>query len=247
MQLGMDGGKDWTLAVDGDVIIKKNAVRDLLTLAKSLPDNFFRMEGTVLDKFFGFPRKGGAHLYRTQYFHTAYPILSTTQNTIRPESRMVKEMVKKGFHSYQGAEVYGIHDFFQYYKDIYRKTFVYASKFEGYIPYFENFWNAHKESDSDYRVALHGLQEGLKAPGAQLPPIEQLHNAYYHWAEEQKLEEKMAVEVEASPDHIISTFQTPEQGRLYREKALLINRSDKKKNNSLTHRLLRKIKSTIFK
>ena len=158
-ELGIASQKKWTLAIDADILIRKNAIKDLIEWAENQEDYFFEFQGRVVDKFFCGPRQGGPHLYRTKYFRKALEFLPKDKNALRPESFTYDKMAEVGFHYYHYNEIYGIHDYFQFYKDIYRKAFLHAHKHGKNVGYFIRQWAKYKEDD--YRIALKGLIDGL--------------------------------------------------------------------------------------
>ena len=70
-QKGIEANQKWTLALDADVLLKTGAIKELINRAESLPQNFFMIQGRVLDKFFCFGRNGGPHLFRTDLLKIA--------------------------------------------------------------------------------------------------------------------------------------------------------------------------------
>lgn len=242
-ELGIHYDKKWTIALDADVLLRADAIKDLIALGESLPDNFFRIEGMVLDRFFGFSRKGGAHLYRTQYLKQAANFLEITAETLRPESRVVKEMVKLGFHSYQGNDVYGIHDYYQYHRDVFRKTYVYAQKHKHLTEHFKRYWGEALGEDDEFRVALMGLEEGLKHPTPVLPDVNHMHSLFQKARQgallrENPLPEKLSSQMVME---IISKHNIPESFRLLSQHFEVIGRTDHRRTDNKFKRLAKRV------
>ena len=160
-EIGISNNKDWTLAIDADILLSDNAIYKLINWAESQADYFFEFQGRVVDKFFCAPRPGGPHLYRNKYLKKAIDFIPKDKNALRPESYTYHKMAEIGFHYYHHPEIYGIHDYYQYYKDIYRKAFLQAHKHTQHVGYFVKQWAKHKNEDKDYEVALNGLIDGL--------------------------------------------------------------------------------------
>jgi len=160
-ELGLESDKKWTLAVDADILLRENAIKDMVNWAEQCEDYFFELQGRVFDKFFCTPRPGGPHLYRTEYLEKAISFIPGDPNHLRPESYTYHKMAETGLHFYHDLEVYGIHDFFQYYRDIHRKCFVHASKHGQYLEYFLTQWTARANDDTDYVFAIKGILDGL--------------------------------------------------------------------------------------
>lgn len=159
-EIGIDCDNDWTLAIDADIFVTNDCVDILVSVAENLEDYFFEIQGRILDKFYGVPRGGGPHLYRTKYLKEAIKFIPEEGTSLRPESDTYDKMAEIGYHYYFGKEVYGLHDYEQFYKDIYRKGFLHAKKHWRYLKHFEKFWNENKQNDFDFSVALFGFEQG---------------------------------------------------------------------------------------
>jgi hypothetical protein len=161
-EIGMENGLPWTMAVDADILLTRDAVKDVINLAERESDQVFCFTARVQDKFFRSPRPGG-HLYRTSLLSKAVTLFDGKEH-LRPETIIVEMMQKQAGYKKGEFEEYivGLHDYEQYYKDIYRKAFVYAHKHsEKAILHFLSYWSSFVIIDPDYRVAFAGLFEGL--------------------------------------------------------------------------------------
>ena len=159
-KVGLERNLPWTLCLDADVLIKQGAVNELLSAAEQLEETSLGLQGLILCKFFGGLRGAGNRLYRTSLLPQALDCIPQ-QETIRPETDTILGMEAKGF-SWQLVEVtVGLHDYEQYYKDIYRKCFTQAHKHHYLMKkLFEPLWSRQASVDSDYQVALWGLRAG---------------------------------------------------------------------------------------
>jgi hypothetical protein len=158
-EIGIDCNKDWTLAIDADILVTEDCITKIVSIAENLEDYFFEIQGRILDKFYGVPRGGGPHLYRTKYLPKAINFIPKEGTSLRPESDTYDRMAEIGCHFYFGKEVFGLHDYEQFYKDIYRKGFLHAKKHWRYLSHFENYWHVNKEIDKDFLVAIHGFKQ----------------------------------------------------------------------------------------
>ena len=161
LNIGMEHGRPWTLCVDADVLVGKDAVHILKERARSGADNVFEIQGMVLDKFFGGPRPAGNHLYRTSMLGRALNEIPTSDMSLRPETYMIRQMAAKGHAWVQLDTVVGLHDYQQYYRDTYRKAFTHAWKHKRYLPYLRRFWARMAERDADFDVALLAVRAAL--------------------------------------------------------------------------------------
>ncbi|MBH8566032.1 hypothetical protein I8748_28375 [Nostoc sp. CENA67] len=160
-QIGIDSGVKWMMTLDADVLLREGAVEAFLSEAERLPPYYLQMEGLVFDKFMGIYRKAGHRMYRTQYLSKALQCIPPERVEIRPEYATLQKMEALGFPSMEIQTVFGIHDYEQYYVDIYRKAFVHANKHSEWITHLIERWKAQASHDFDYLIALRGLYDGL--------------------------------------------------------------------------------------
>jgi hypothetical protein len=208
---GISINKKWTLCVDADVLLRKNSLIHMLSLAEKQSNNLLEIQGYVLDKFFGGVRKGGIHLYRTSLLKIAINKIPNEGVDIRPETYMLNAMSKEGYPWLTVPYVVGLHDFEQNYKDIYRKCFVYSRKHFKLTYLFLEYWRQHVK-DSDYKVAIMGFSSGLMYPGdIRIDAREKYFDFQYS---EALISEKNTINVKdwslERIENIISSWNSPE-------------------------------------
>jgi len=162
-ELGIESNLPWTLAIDADVLIRSNAIRDLLQFAQETDDNVFELQELVLDKLFLTFRPAGNHLYRTSFLPEAIGHIPHESSSGRPETTTIRNMESQGHPWVQSEIIFGLHDYEQHYCDIYRKGFQHGKKHRKYIPYLEPLWHRLGKEDPDYHIALMGLGAGLNS------------------------------------------------------------------------------------
>ena len=161
-QTGLDNKLPWTFCVDADVLLKEDAVQDLLRIAKDEPEHVFGVSGKLLDKFFGAQRAAGNYLFRTKHLiHLINSILPYEEENIRPESSIFKSIQNKGLILKKKQICIGLHDFEQHNHDISRKAFTHSQKHSEFISEFVTFWQQLANYDLDYHAALFGLSKGI--------------------------------------------------------------------------------------
>lgn len=160
-KIGIESGSKWLMTLDADVLLRQNAVRDFLVEAESMPDDFFHTEGLVYDYLTGMYRKAGHRMYRTSVLNEAIKRVPLPGETIRPEFKTIQRMVESGFPVQETGSVYGIHDFEQYYSDVYRKCVVHAAKHAEWLPDLIRRWKSMQNSEPDFRVALQAVIDGI--------------------------------------------------------------------------------------
>lgn len=169
--LGIERNKKWTLAVDADVLLCHDAVVRMINNAARLDDNLYVYHGYVLDKLFATYRHGGPHLYRTDKLPQALEhIKRYDAKVIRPESDVYRAMAKSGYLVTVDKLILGIHDYEQYYSDLFRKSFFHAIKHDStaFLRRTLPLWVDQIKHDQDYRVALYGLSYGFMSHDEQV-------------------------------------------------------------------------------
>ena len=165
-EIGLEHGRPWTLAIDADVLLRDGAVADLVALGEAADPATFEVQGLVLDKLFGTHRGAGNHLFRTELIPLALGLIPPEGRSRRPETFMLNRMRERGHGWRQASTVVGLHDFEQYFRDVYRKSFVHARKHRSRARFFERFWaEKARAGDTDFEVALWGLRAGAAYQG----------------------------------------------------------------------------------
>lgn len=209
-EIGLDYHLPWTLAVDADVLIAKNAISDIIKVADSFDDQAFKFNGRVSDKLFLRPRVGGIHLYRSCHFEVALKMIPT-EEFIRPETHIAEMLQQKENLSNPILGVMmGLHDYEQWYRDIYRKAFVHANKHgNNYVKSFLRNWSERMDEDKDYKVALIGLCHGIAAREKIIIDIRTLPMNYEDNELLNEIEEKSPLNMdslEGNPSHYVESI-----------------------------------------
>ncbi len=252
-EIGIDCNKDWTLGLDADILLNSTAITSLIDTAESLPQFFFEVQGGVLDKLFGTKRAGGPHLFRTQLIPKALSLIPEEGLTLRPEATVIKAMAGKNHHFYQGLDTYGIHDYHQYYRDIYRKSFIHAHKSIDWLNIFEENWKQKATEDPDYQVALLGLQKGKSHKGKVYINANLIREEINQVLQKEGISEKEEIILSRFnpkyPDQVQQQHQPVGPLKDFEEKIFSkVKRSDlrKRKQKNLLQRGIKKIKKTFF-
>lgn len=157
-RLALDQNKSWVLMIDADVLIDASGIQALMKAAANAPSSVFELQGLVFDRFFATERPAGNHLYRTKYLAQALELIPAEGTSLRPESSVMEAMKRQGVIWSQTPIVIGIHDFEQYYKDIYRKNFLQGKKHILHASYLKQLWESL--DDPDFAVCLAGFNDG---------------------------------------------------------------------------------------
>lgn len=167
-EIGIEYGRPWTFCVDADVLLRPEVVQKLIEFAEKQEENIFEVQGFILDKFFGGPREAGNHLYRTSLLDKVIAVIPAEGVNIRPEAHTIQTMVANGYKYVAIPLLIGVHDFEQYYRDIFRKCFVHSHKFSQYAGLLLTTWRKRASNDMDYHVALQGFAQGVSYYGQTL-------------------------------------------------------------------------------
>jgi hypothetical protein len=160
-RIGIQSGATWLMTLDADVLLRENAIGDFLAEAEAMSDRFFHTEGLVYDFLTGMYRKAGHRMYRVAMLNKALSLIPETGEAIRPEFTTINRMIAAGFPVQETGTVYGIHDFEQYYRDVYRKCVVHAVKHVAWLPELITRWKGMQHSELDFKIAMKAVIDGL--------------------------------------------------------------------------------------
>jgi hypothetical protein len=165
---GIQGERPWLLVVDADLLIARGTIDRLIQHASAAPKSMVFCLSWQLDKLFTGFRKGGLKLYRTSLLGYALEALNAVPtDALRPESDMIQRLSNEGFSYEDNTGIVAcLHDYEQYYRDVYRKAFLHARKHREFMHLLMPVWEKLQEVDGDYRVALCGARDGLLHKGS---------------------------------------------------------------------------------
>jgi len=179
--IALDAGKKWTMALDADILLSPNAIAELRREAELMPPHYLQVQGRILDKIIGMYRQAGPRIYRTALLRRALEYVPEAGCEIRPESYVLQQMGELGHPSRRVSPMLGLHDFEQYYRDLYRKSFVHAKKHAELVPQLVERCSRNLHDDPDFSVILKGLRDGLAHRGPvaidSIRYIESFHRA----------------------------------------------------------------------
>ncbi len=163
--LAMDCGKEWVFFLDADVLPSPERLRKVLDFCMSADEGVFFVLPTILDKFFGMPRDG-THFYRVKHIEKLYEGIPADSTTPKPESTAIQYVRDKySLALARCNEVYAVHDYEQYYRDIFRTAFVHGGKHSAFSWILSNYWKSMSGADADFVVALLGIYSKRAVPG----------------------------------------------------------------------------------
>jgi len=162
MIIGMRTDADWVVALDADMLLFPNAVasmrHELSELAGARPVVLFG----IYDKLYSMKR-WGLTVYSASILpelHATFQSVKQRQN-LKIENAAISEMRKKGQAVVFSKTVVALHDFFQYYGDLYRKVYLNTIRNPGYTQRARQYWRKMSAIDPDYRVMAMAMQDAL--------------------------------------------------------------------------------------
>jgi hypothetical protein len=160
-ELGLEHAAAWTMTLGADALLRAGAVREFVAEANRMPAHYFQIECRAFDKVTGLYRQAGQRIYRTGLLRQALRHIPRPGTSMRSEYTVLQAMGTAGHPSRGVALVAGLHNFEQYYRDIYEASFVHAVKHTPLIPSIVRRCLEHWGDDDDFRVVLRGLYDGL--------------------------------------------------------------------------------------
>jgi len=161
-KLAIDLNQAWTPMIDADVLLYPGSIKKAIDeLSGMLNSNkIFCLDGKTRDKIMMKKRRAGIHIYNTKLLKKAFPYIDNCQ--IKPETYVRKKMALKGFSTYKSKIIFGIHDYEQYYRDLWRKAVCQTQKLRKMIKKKPLIWQKLAKKDKDYLVIYHAHSYGKK-------------------------------------------------------------------------------------
>lgn len=159
-QIGIESNKKWLIEIDADILLHTEGILQLLQTASQRHESSFFHFGMVFDKLTNSFRSAGNKIIRTKHLPAALDLLPEAVDELRPDTYIRKAMAKKGYHYYRDVCLVGIHDFEQYYFDLYRKGYLQGVKNRAKLERFINNWPNDWEQDPDYLAIEGGMTVG---------------------------------------------------------------------------------------
>jgi hypothetical protein len=175
--IGIANDKEWTLALDADLLLLPNAIEKLIQSGNKCKENLYIYQAYILDWFRGGLKYGGPHLYKTCNLNKALEFVNVNRNNLRPESAIYKSMSKLGYKVVVDEKIFSIHDFHQSFQDIYRKAYFHGIKHPSYINFISD-WIKKSKNNLDYQIAVKGFIEGYYANESAYPSVKDLNENF---------------------------------------------------------------------
>lgn len=161
--MAMDFNQKWTPVIDADVLLHDNVLSQAIKILDDKSNKFFCLDGKTNDKILMKNRRAGVHIYRTSMLQHAIKYIDN--NHIKPESNVRLKMNAQGFPTYTCELIFGLHDYEQYYRDLWRKAVCQTRKLAGMTGKRPVKWKRLAKSDKDFLVIYHAHLYGKKLGG----------------------------------------------------------------------------------
>lgn len=192
-QLAMESGKKWSIHLDADVLLMPGALQKMFNVLGQLEEKVFAVRFLIADPLLGTIRFAGNQTYRIDYIPYALPFAQNSKDKLRPDRHVIEKMEAKGYLFADVKQVViGVHDAEQFYRDIYRKCFVYSFKHLNKADEFIPHWRSD-ESNLDFKVARKGFADGvqhLEQVNIDARLMDSLAPDFGNWLKREGIEEK---------------------------------------------------------
>lgn len=188
-EVAIEEDNPFTVFIDGDILLRRNAVKRIRNISKTLDDSDFGFGLKLWDRFYDQPKFRGLHIYQTKHLRRALGFIPMNGGQLRPESFVKNQMAIKGNHWKNNLSFYiaGIHDFYQKPQDIYYKFLVRSKRSKKDVQKLKSKFKSY-HLNRDYQMALKGLEDGEKHHRVT-------NNKYEYFSEEMHIDQNSAVKV----------------------------------------------------
>lgn len=159
-ELAMSFDQKWVPVIDADVLLHHDVLRQAIQQLQDKSIKTFCWDGTTNDKIMMKNRRAGIHIYNSEMLKTAIQFIDNNQ--IKPETYVRKRMLKLGFPTLKSNFVFGLHDYEQYYRDLWRKAICQTKKLAGMVGKRPVKWKKAARKDKDFYVIYEAYKWATK-------------------------------------------------------------------------------------
>ncbi len=163
IKIGLRCKAKWFVAIDADMLLTNDGLTKIRSEIRSCSSDVAILHPAVVDKLYRMKR-WGLTVYRQSILSELYDefLEIRKKQHLKIEGAAIKALSVKDnrkvvFLRYEVA----IHDFYQYYSDLYRKAYLNALRNPGYNRKSAKCWKKLSTSDHDYLVMLKAIQDAL--------------------------------------------------------------------------------------
>jgi len=159
--IGLESQAEWLVAIDADMLLTTGSIEIIRNEIRSCLESIAVIHPAVVDKMYRM-RRWGLTVYRNaamEELNEKFQEIKLRQNT-KIESAAIKALGENTQRQvYFPREVTAIHDFYQYYKDLYRKAYLNVSRNQGFNKEVKRCWKRLANSDPDYLVMYKAMDD----------------------------------------------------------------------------------------
>jgi hypothetical protein len=159
-ELAMGLQQLWTPVVDADVFLNNDTLRQAIQELGTRSIKTFCLDGKTNDKILMKNRRAGIHIYNNSLLSKAIKYIDDYH--IKPESTVRRKMSIDGFPTYVSKIIFGLHDYEQYYRDLWRKAVCQTEKIAGMVGNKVAKWKKLSRTDKDFFVVYEAHLWGKK-------------------------------------------------------------------------------------
>jgi len=160
---GLESQAEWLVAIDADMLLTPGSILTIRKEIRSCSDAIAVLHPAVVDKMYRM-RRWGLTVYRNaamDELNEKFQKIKLRQNT-KIESAAIKALGENTQRQvYFSREVTAIHDFYQYYKDLYRKAYLNVTRNQGFNKEVKRCWKRLENSDPDYLVMYKAMDDAV--------------------------------------------------------------------------------------
>ena len=164
IKIGLESNAEWLIAIDADMLLIPEGLTIIRKEIRSCSSDVAILHPAVVDKLYRMKR-WGLTVYRQSILselHDEFQKIRKKQH-LKIEGAAIKALsTKKNREVVFSRNVAAIHDFYQYYRDLYRKAYLNTLRNPGYNKKTEKYWKRLANSDGDYLVMFKAMQDALK-------------------------------------------------------------------------------------
>ena len=159
--LGLEKKKKWILSVDSDVFLFKDKTFLFIKKANRIVKKnkkAFCFQGTIFDKLSQEVKPAGVYLLYSKNLKYKDEYYQKCVYSVRSETCIQNCMMQDGGFKYEIKIIVGIHDFFQYNRDIVKKCMMHTKKHYWTIDKWHKMWMKQSKEEPDFMWALKGYE-----------------------------------------------------------------------------------------
>lgn len=162
LRVAADQSQDWTVAIDADMLLYPGVVDRMRSELYSTHNSASVVHFAVSDKLYRMKR-WGVTVFSRDAACEGGPILQALRDgsNLKIERALIKELQNRGREvSFSRTDV-ALHDFLQYYADLYRKAYLNAIRNPDITRRAHRPWRKMAAVDRDYAAILKGSEDAL--------------------------------------------------------------------------------------